>query len=176
MILPTNGSVSILFGDGSTLDWTIPEKWSELPNGEKIFSHRYKHPGHYKVIVTMSNLVSTLTLKTDIFLLRRINGFELETFTYGPGKHITDKSSQLDVTSSSSSSSSIDAGKRIEIEMMTDDNINKNRHKLPIGSQVKFTFNQTTGDVDKYIVYLNEKSIKETVDNRFLFIGKKVRR
>lgn len=52
------------------------------------FTHVYQKPGKYKVMFTMTNLVTALTLKTETYLLRRINGLAVETRI--KGRAVTD--------------------------------------------------------------------------------------
>lgn len=68
----------VFYGDGSTEKVELPENPIELPDGYMAFSHEYPKPGKYKVMFTLSNLVTSLTLKTESYLLRRINGLSAE--------------------------------------------------------------------------------------------------
>lgn len=80
--LPTNATLEIMYGDG-----TAPEKRTVTPdnmqNGHLLFSHAYAKPGKYKSMFTLTNVVSALTLKTESYLLRRINGLTVDVMLKG---------------------------------------------------------------------------------------------
>ena len=57
----------------------LPEQWADITDGQLTFTHEYPKPGKYKAMFTLHNIVSTLTLKSEAFLLRRIDGLMVET-------------------------------------------------------------------------------------------------
>lgn len=76
--LPTNASLEIFYGDGSTEKHEIRESMSQMQDGELKFEHSYEKSGKYKTMFTLTNLVSALTLKKESFLLRRIHNLALQ--------------------------------------------------------------------------------------------------
>ncbi|RWS31890.1 polycystic kidney disease protein 1-like protein 2-like protein [Leptotrombidium deliense] len=73
--LPTNATAYVLFGDGSTMYWQIPEK--HFPGRKHVFKHEYKHSGRYRVTATLKNIVSSVNLKTEVYLQHKIEGFRV---------------------------------------------------------------------------------------------------
>lgn len=76
--LPTNASLEIFFGDGSTERHEIPQSMSQMKDGQLEFEHEFQKAGKYKTMFTLSNLVSRLTLKMQSFVLKRIHGLSLQ--------------------------------------------------------------------------------------------------
>lgn len=76
--LPTNASLEIFYGDGSTERHEIRESMSQMQDGQLNFEHTYEKSGKYKTMFTLTNQVSALTLKKESFLLRRIHGLGLQ--------------------------------------------------------------------------------------------------
>lgn len=76
--LPTNASLEIFYGDGSTEKHEIHESMSQMEDGQLTFEHAYPKSGKYKTMFTLTNLVSSLTLKKESFILRRVQGLSVQ--------------------------------------------------------------------------------------------------
>ena len=76
--LPTNASLEIFYGDGSTERHEIRESMAQMRDGELTFEHPYEKSGKYKTMFTLTNLVSALTLKQESFMLRRVHGLAVQ--------------------------------------------------------------------------------------------------
>ncbi|RWS14806.1 polycystic kidney disease protein 1-like protein 2-like protein [Dinothrombium tinctorium] len=135
--LPTNATAYILFGDGSTYRWQIPEK--EFPGRKHSFEHEYRHSGKYRVTATLSNIVSSVSLKTEVYLQRKIDGFR------------------------------VNFGMRDKRRKELISGYGPNADRYPVNKKITFNFDVETGDVHKYIIYLNGQLLKETTDNRFVY-------
>lgn len=150
--LPTNATLEIFYGDGTTSKHEIPsdggkkgKKGSQLTfdaSGSLVFNHEFARSGKYKVMFTLSNLVSSLTLKKQAFVLRRIAGLSVEDRIKGRGE-VAGYGPQM--------------------------------NRYPTGKVVNFRFNVTEGDVDKYLVELNGELFKETTLDTMAFSTKEVR-
>ena len=67
-ILPTNANATIHFGDGKKEVWNVPENdWS----GEHVIQHEYDKPGKYNVRVNMSNIVSRLIKRFQVYKVKK---------------------------------------------------------------------------------------------------------
>ncbi|CAH1244449.1 PKD1 [Branchiostoma lanceolatum] len=73
--LPTNVSLHWSFGDGSL-------KTTEVDLGHKThFIHQYASAGRYYAACVVSNLISTMTLKTTVDIIETITGIHLQHIT-----------------------------------------------------------------------------------------------
>lgn len=152
--MPTNATLEIFYGDGTTSKHEIPSDSKKKtkkgsgnqltfdPSGNLVFNHEFGRSGKYKVMFTLSNLVSSLTLKKQVFVLRRIAGLSVEDRIKGR-------------------------------EQVAGYGPEANRY--PTGKVLNFRFNVTDGDVDKYLVELNGELFKETTLDSMAFSTKEVR-
>ena len=151
--LPTNATLEIFYGDGTTSKHEIPSDGKNKvkkgsgnqltfdASGSLVFNHEFARSGKYKVMFTLSNLVSSLTLKKQAFVLRRIAGLSVDDRIKGREKT---------------------AGYGPEA------------NRYPTGQVVNFRLNVTEGDVDKYLVELNGELFKETTLDTVAFSTKEV--
>ena len=77
--MPTNATLEVFFGDGNTAKVELASAKDRFKDASVSFDHEYKRPGKYKTMFTLSNLVSSFTLKKTSFVLRRITGFTVQT-------------------------------------------------------------------------------------------------
>jgi len=77
--LPTDASLEIFYGDGFTEKYPVDrglKQW--IKPGVLFFQHEFPKSGKYRTMFTLTNLVSTLTLKKESFVMRRIQGLSVE--------------------------------------------------------------------------------------------------
>lgn len=137
-ILPSNATLLLNFGDNKRHIWKIPE-YHEDWSGEYEISHVYEKSGVYNVIVEISNVVSKIQKQFQVDVLRRIVGLEVKA------TRAIVNSSQPDTINQDTSSTDL----------------------LPVGSTINLMINQEIGDVEYYLVHMNDELYKNTTQNGF---------
>lgn len=75
----------MFYGDGGSEKVMVSDQSLDLADSGMQFKHEYAKKGKYKVMFTLSNLVTSLTLKAEATLMNRIQGLDVSVKVKGRG-------------------------------------------------------------------------------------------